>query len=231
MGTSPAFPFADVRVPIYIDPDDPHDVVPVLNINLPLTPKVPAFNVRIIILPLLLFVLYPLRIDMEPPVAPVDPSPSVLPANIDMCPPSNVSPSPTLIVISPPLPLDAVPVPIDIDPDDPHVVVPVLNINSPLTPFAPAFNVRIIILPLLLSVLNPLRIDMEPPVAPVAPPASVLPAIIDMCPPSNVLPSPTLIVISPPLPLDAVPVPIDIDPDDPHVVVPVLNINSPLTPK
>merc|ERR1711991_853084 len=213
MGTSPPLPLDAVPVPIDIDPDDPHDVVPVLNINSPLTPKVPAFNVRIIILPLLLSVLYPLRIDMEPPVAPVIPSPSVLPANKNICPPSNVLPSPTLIIISPPLPLHAVPVPIDIDPDDPHVVVPVLNINSPLTPFAPAFNVRIIILPLLLSVLNPLRIDMEPPVAPVAPPASLLPANTDICPPSNVLPSP-----------------IDIDPDPPQDVVPVLNINSPLTP-
>merc|ERR1712138_355565 len=111
---------------------------------------------------------------------------SVLPANTDICPPSNVLPSPTLIVISPPSPIHAVPVPIDIDPDPPHVVIPVLNINSPLTPFAPAFNVRIIIVPLLLSVLNPLRIDMEPPVAPVAPSASLLPANTDICPPSNV---------------------------------------------
>ena len=57
------------------------------------------------------------------------------------------------IVISPPSPLDAVPVPIDIDPDPPQDVVPVLNINSPLTPFVPAFNVRILMVPLDLSKL------------------------------------------------------------------------------
>ena len=206
---SPPSPLHALPVPIDIDPDPPHVVVPVLNINSPLTPFAPAFNVRIIIEPLLLSVLNPLRIDMEPPVAPVSPLASVLPANTDICP-SNVH------HISPPS--TCIPVPIDIDPDPPHVVVPVLNINSPLTPFAPAFNVRIIIVPLLLSVLNPLRIDMEPPVAPVVPPASVLPANTDTCPPSNVLPSPTLIVISPPSPLDAVPVPIDIDPDPPQDV-------------
>ena len=69
---------------------------------------------------------------MEPPVAPVAPSASLLPANTDICPPSNVLPSPTLIVISPPSPLHAVPVPIDIDPDPPHVVVPVSYTHLPL---------------------------------------------------------------------------------------------------
>ena len=225
---SPPSPLDAVPVPIDIDPDPPQDVVPVLNINSPLTPNVPAFNVRILMVPLDLSKLYPLRIEIDPPVESA--VATVLPANKNTCPPSNVLPSPTLIIMSPPSPLHAVPVPIDIDPDPPHVVIPVLNINSPLTPFVPAFNVRIIIVPLLLSVLNPLRIDMEPPVAPVVPSASLLPANTDICPPSNVLPSPTLIVISPPSPIHAVPVPIDIDPDPPHVVIPELNTNAPLTP-
>ena len=49
----------------------------------------------------------------------------------------------TLIVISPPSPIHAVPVPIDIDPDPPHVVIPELNTNAPLTPFVPASGDRI----------------------------------------------------------------------------------------
>ena len=78
--------------------------------------------------------------------------------------------------MSPPSPADAVPVPIDISPDAPHVVVPVLNISSPLTPFTPAFKVRIIIVPLVDSVPNPLIIEIEPPVAPVSLIAFDLPA-------------------------------------------------------
>ena len=143
---SPPFPPDADPVPIDIDPDDPDDDVPVLNVSSPLTPFVPAFNVRRKTLPLDRILLYPLRIDIDPPVALM--SPYVLPANNDRWPPSSVLPSPTLIVISPPFPPDADPVPIDIDPDDPDDVVPVLNVSSPLTPVVPAFNVRRKILPL-----------------------------------------------------------------------------------
>ena len=73
--------------------------------------------------------------------------------------------------LSPPL---VVPVPIDIDPDAPDDVVPVLNISSPLTPVVPASNVRMMIVPLDRMVLNPLRIDIDPPVESTF--ASVLPA-------------------------------------------------------
>ena len=52
-------------------PDAPHDVVPVLNMSSPLTPAVPAFNVRMMIVPLVEAVPYPLIIEIDPPVAPV----------------------------------------------------------------------------------------------------------------------------------------------------------------
>ena len=78
--------------------------------------------------------------------------------------------------MSPPSPADAVPVPIDISPDAPHVVVPVLNISSPLTPATPAFKVRIIIVPLVDFVPNPLIMEIEPPVASFVPTAFDLPA-------------------------------------------------------
>ena len=78
--------------------------------------------------------------------------------------------------MSPPSPVDAVPVPIDISPDAPVEVVPVLSISSPLTPAIPAFKVRIIIVPLVDFVPNPLIMEIEPPVAPVSPAAFDLPA-------------------------------------------------------
>ena len=43
---SPPSPLDAVPVPMDIDPDEPDDAVPVLNISSPLTPKVPAFSVR-----------------------------------------------------------------------------------------------------------------------------------------------------------------------------------------
>ena len=63
----------------------------------------------------------------------------------------------------PPLPVVAAPVPIEIEPLLPELDVPELNTNTPLTPFAPAFALRIVIAPLLLVI--PL-----PPITPTAPP-------------------------------------------------------------
>ena len=65
-----------------IDPDAPLDVVPVLNISSPLTPVVPAFKVRIIMVPLDRILLYPLIIDIDPPVESA--SACVNPANNDI---------------------------------------------------------------------------------------------------------------------------------------------------
>ena len=59
--------------------------MPVLNINSPLTPNVPAFNVRILMVPLDLSKLYPLRIEIDPPVECF--VATVLPANKNTCPP------------------------------------------------------------------------------------------------------------------------------------------------
>ena len=67
---SPPSPPDAVPVPMDIDPDEPDDAVPVLNISSPLTPKVPAFSVRSIRVPLVLWELYPERIEILPPVAP-----------------------------------------------------------------------------------------------------------------------------------------------------------------
>jgi len=99
-------------------------------------------------------------------------------------------------MISPPSPPDAVPVPIDIEPDAPSDVVPVLNISSPLTPLPPAFNVRINILPLDLSVPYPDCNEIVPPVL-----DADIPAYTFINPPSPVVSpyeSPAITSIVPP---------------------------------
>ena len=101
---SPPFPPDADPVPIDIDPDDPDDDVPVLNVSSPLTPVVPAFNVRRKILPLDRILLYPLRIDIDPPVESV--LPYAVPANSVIWP-AFLFPcaSPTSSFISPLLPI------------------------------------------------------------------------------------------------------------------------------
>ena len=64
----PLSPPVVLPVPIDIEPDAPDDVVPVLNISSPLTPLSPALNVRMMIVPLDRILLYPLWIDIDPPV-------------------------------------------------------------------------------------------------------------------------------------------------------------------
>ena len=96
---SPPSPPDAVPVPMDIDPDEPDDAVPVLNISSPLTPTVPAFNVRINILPLDIAVPYPERIEIVPPVLDAD-----RPAHTFISPPSPSSPvvSPAMTSIVPP---------------------------------------------------------------------------------------------------------------------------------
>ena len=72
------------------------------------------------------------------------------------------------------------PVPIDIDPDAPHVVIPELNTNAPLTPFAPEFGVVNTNDPLDVDFDHPVAISMLPPF-----PVKASPATTDILPPSS----------------------------------------------
>ena len=61
----------------------------------------------------------------------VEAEPVVLPAITVTTPPSSEAPSPTLMLMEPPLPLAAVPVPTRSSPLLPELVVPLLNIRKP----------------------------------------------------------------------------------------------------
>ena len=52
------------------------------------------------------------------------------------------------MLIDPALPLVAAPEPIEIVPVEPELDVPELNTSTPLTPFAPALALRIVMAPL-----------------------------------------------------------------------------------
>jgi len=107
-------------------------------------------------LPELVFVPYPVKIEIDPPLVLKGESPTS-PAPSKRLPPAPLSPEPTDNVIDPPLPAsDTPPVPIFIDPLfpelvipdpryrlplNPEVAVPVLIIRCPLTPTTPEFEV------------------------------------------------------------------------------------------
>ena len=62
------------------------------------------------------------------------------------------------------MPAVAAPEPIEIDPLLPELLVPELNNNTPLTPVAPAFALRIVIAPLLVAMPAPPTTPTAPPV-------------------------------------------------------------------
>ena len=155
----PPLPPVDAADPIEIEPVVPELEVPELKMSRPLTPLCPALVVRIEIAPLVLAIPWPLATLTEPPVAIV-----LCPAAMVKRPPAPLLPLPTVMLIAPPLPPVAAPEPIEIDPEVPRLVVPVLNTSKPLMPWSPAFDVRMLIAPLLEAVPCPARRMMSPPV-------------------------------------------------------------------
>ena len=96
----PLGPPVALPVPIDIDPDAPDDEVPVLNTSSPLTPLLPAFDVRTMSEPLDFAVPYPDSNEIVPPVLDAD-----LPAYTFINPPLPVvvpSESPAITSIIPP---------------------------------------------------------------------------------------------------------------------------------
>jgi hypothetical protein len=112
------------------------------------------------------------------------------------------------------------------EPEDPELVVPELNVRTPLTPPVPALAVLIVIAPLVVAPPWPLVIPTAPPVVIVLSPAARV-----IKPPTPLFPVPTVMLTAPPVPLVAVPDPIAIEPEFPTLVEPELKVSSPLTPE
>jgi hypothetical protein len=142
----------DVPVPIDIVPVEPQLDVPELNANMPLTPFLPAFVVRIVMDPLEDAIPNPVDMPMCPPVVPLAAEPCVLsPEVTTSSPPTPLLPLPTVKLIAPPLPPVDAPEPIETEPEPPELVVPELNTSVPLMPVSPAFIERILIAPLVVG--------------------------------------------------------------------------------
>ena len=69
------------------------------------------------------------------------------------------------MLTAPPLPPVEAAEPFEMAPVVPELDVPELNDSKPLTPFAPALDVRIVIAPLVLAMPWPLVTPMAPPVS------------------------------------------------------------------
>jgi hypothetical protein len=225
-------------------PEAPLLVVPVVKDRNPLVPKTPEFTVLIMTEPVEVTWLNPVCNEIEPPVVS-----GVSPALTWI-----FAPVPTSFV--PPLSLIALwrpPVFSVKDPAEPELVVPDVNVISPLIPAVPAFRVLKMTDPVLVKVPAPPAREIvppvklapcpasnfrKPPIAAVAllakpalkdtlPPRTVFavlsPAVRMKLPPANVLPEDTERRISPPLPLVAAPVVNPILPLAPVLVVPLVN--------
>ena len=243
----PAPPKASPVVTVYA-PLAPTVEAPLAISIAPLTPAVPAFEVFIVSAPVLDDVLSPVVSVIAPPVAaPV--AAVVFPALNESRPPSAVSPAPTLILISPPLPEVDSPVESVRLPDEWSLAVPDPNTTAPLAPATPALADSRIRLPLLVAVPTPLTRRMLPPVAfvPTPPEMLTLPpkepdvastaAVLE--PPLSVneppcisasLVSPALRLIAPPLPIVPDPTLRVIAPPLPPTESPVVTLNSPVVP-
>jgi hypothetical protein len=116
-------------------------------------------------------------------------------------------------------------VPIQIWPLLPLLEDPELKIKAPDTPVAPAFALRNVTVPLVVTVPSP-----EPRLS--APPASAVlrPDITRTSPPTPLVPLPTVMVTAPPRPAVAAPEPTQIWPLLPLLVDPELNTRAPLVP-
>jgi len=216
----PPRPPDDDPEPTYKAPLLPRLAVPELNTSKPLTPLVPAFAVRILRSPLLVLDPEPLTSVIIPPVKRLL-RPDIRPS----CPPDPLVPLPTVSMMEPPRPLTADPVPIRKAPLLPPLAVPELKTSKPLTPAAPAFALRILISPLLVAMLDPVIMVIEPPVY-----ILLSPEYRPSRPPDPLDPLPTVSRIDPPRPPDEDPDPMYKAPLLPKLAVPELNINRPLTP-
>jgi len=116
-----------------------------------------------------------------------------VPADNTTSPPIPLSPLPTVTYTDPPRPDFADPEPIYKAPLLPELAVPVLNINMPLTPDEPELDVCKTNVPLLDTVLYPLKIDKRPPVI-----DEDKPADNNISPPAPLLPLPTVTYTEPP---------------------------------
>lgn len=212
MESTPPRPRTEDPDPIYSAPLFPELELPVLNTKVPLTPAVPAFDVCTSNDPLLVAEPTPVVINTRPPVADAD-----VPAETVTSPPDPLVPKPTVMYTEPPPPLTASPDPIYNAPLFPEFAVPdpmykapllpvlelpVLSTSIPLTPRAPAFDVRKDNEPLLVAELWPVAIDIDPPVT-----IDDVPADNTISPPGPLLPDPTIILSEPPLPELALPDP------------------------
>ena len=159
MDTSPARPAVAAPVPTMIEPVLPPCDVPDEKISMPLTPVVPEFAVRIVIMPLDVDVPSPVEIPRAPPVCGRD-----RPVAMWMAPPTPLSPLPTVMDSKPPRPELAAPVPTRIDPVLPVLDVPDEKISIPLTPASPELAVRIVMMPLDVAVPSPVDMPRAPPV-------------------------------------------------------------------
>ena len=168
----------------------------------PLTPEVPAFNVRKTTPPLELTVPFPDIIDRAPPVLIAVAAVLVPAVRRTSAPPIPPEPDPADIIMSPPFPPVAAPVASVIEPVVPLEDDPEKNETAPLVPSVPAFDVFILMSPLDVTDPMPEVKDIEPPVLE----AVVIPATNETSPPTPVSPVPTLSSTSPPFPLFALPV-------------------------
>ncbi|MEC8428447.1 MAG: hypothetical protein VXZ35_08475, partial [Pseudomonadota bacterium] len=125
----------------------------------------------------------------------------------------------------PPRPPVAAPEPRYRAPLFPLLADPELNTSRPLTPFVPAFALRIEITPLLVAVPSPLSKLSAPPVFTLLRPDSTLTP-----PPDPLVPLPTLMLTMPPRPPVATPDPRYSAPLLPVTADPELNTSRPLTP-
>ena len=152
----------------------------------------------------------------------------VLPLDTNASPPLLRVDCPTDTSILPPLPL-FVPCPLDIpiSPLEPELEVPERKDNDPLTPVVPAFGDKMNIDPLELAELNPVDMNIVPPLEVVEIP---LLTIID--PPTSpvAVVAPVSMRTAPELPTFDAPVSRVTLPDDPHELDPDLKVIIPLTP-
>jgi hypothetical protein len=204
-------------------PEEPALEVPDSIVTLPLTPAVPALAELRETPPLVVLELAPPTRERDPPVADA----VVLPASIDMVPPTPTDPIPTVRLTSPPFPPVAAPEAMVTLPLLPLLEVPDWRVTAPLTPEAPALLDCKSKDPLEVLVETPLEIDTDPPRPELA---VVAPAETTTSPPLPESPGPTEMRTFPPLPPVADPEAMAISPLSPALEIPLESEILPLTP-
>ena len=144
ISSEPPRPEVAAPLPMYKAPLLALIDVPELKTSRPLTPVLPEFAVRIVILPLLLAVPSPVSKLRKPPVCTV-----LTPARTPTRPADPLVPLPTVSNRAPPRPDVAAPLPTYKAPVLPVFEVPELKTRRPLTPLTPELAVRTVIDPLL----------------------------------------------------------------------------------